>query len=103
MGGEEECQKRTNNGLALSPTFNLPSDRTRILFLSPSLSLSLFAFSFYLFLLPFIVFVCQLLQRTTVQTERRRKKVEGGKEERKRGRRTSAYVRARAYWTSFML
>mgnify|MGYP007096996487 FL=1 len=102
--GKKNVKKEQITGwLFLLRSLCRPIVRAYSFFLLLSLSLSLFAFSFCLFLLPFIVFVCQLLQRTTVQTERRRKKVEGGKEERKRGRRTSAYVRARAYWTSFTL
>jgi hypothetical protein len=59
MGGEEECQKRTNNGLALSLSY---VQSARPIVRAPSL-------------FPFIVLVCQP-HRTTVQTEKRREKEE---------------------------
>jgi hypothetical protein len=64
MGGGriEKCQKRTNNGLALSLLRSIRRPIVR------SLSLSFC-------LLPFIILICQP-HPTTVQTENRRRKEE---------------------------
>ena len=95
-GGEEECQKRTNNGfvLPLSPSyaqsavrshgaFSLARSFVRLLARARSLHL-------FLTLLPFIVLVCQA-HRTTVQTERGEKKEEEVEEE-ERSERTGVCV-----------
>lgn len=88
MGGEEECQKRTNNGLALSPTFNLPSDRTHTLSFSFSfplfLSLSVSPFLFLSFFF-FFYLLCSF-GNYKEQLFKLRRKREEGKEERRKGK-----------------